>query len=148
MERTGLVGRIRIATHLRRHTRFEYYLNLDHYLETLRTKPGALRGSLSLFQADLTLRRVFFLHFEQRPREFIELLLFARQHQYEIDDLQRAIDKCLGYCPHHPVSLDKLKILLNQKQGEPIIEQPAQELSTSIARHCHQQLQDIQSLIF
>jgi len=137
-----------IATHLRRHTRFEYYLNLDHYLETLRTKPGALRGSLSLFQADLTLRRVFFLHFEQRPREFIELLLFARQHQYEIDDLQRAIDKCLGYCPHHPVSLDKLKILLNQKQGEPIIEQPAQELSTSIARHCHQQLQDIQSLIF
>jgi len=46
------------------------------------------------------------------------------------------------------VSLDKLKILLSQKQDEPVIEQPTQELSRSIARHCHEQLQDIQSLIF
>ena len=64
-----------IATHERRHTRFEYFLNLDHYLKTLGTKPGALRGSLTLFQADLGLRNIFSQHFEERPRDFIELLL-------------------------------------------------------------------------
>jgi transposase/transposase-like protein len=137
-----------IATHRRTHTRFEYYLNLDHYLETLRTKPGALRGSLTLFQADLGLRRIFFQHFEKRPRDFIELLLFARQHNYAIVQLQKAIDKCIKCCPQHPISLDKLKILLGQKQNEPVIEEPTEELSKNIARHCQEQLQDIQSLIF
>ncbi|MCP4073412.1 MAG: IS21 family transposase, partial [Hyphomicrobiales bacterium] len=136
-----------IATHERTHTRFEYYLNLDHYLETLRTKPGALRGSLSLFQADIGLRQIFLQHFEKSPRDFIELLLFARQHKYGIVHIQKAIDKCIRCCPQHPVSLDKLKILLSQKQIEPVIEPPTQELSKSIAKHCQKQLQDIQSLI-
>ena len=117
-------------------------------LGALRTKPGALRGSLSLFQADSTMRRMFFQHFEKRPRDFIELLLFVRQHNHEIVHLQKAIDTCMSCCPQHPVSLDKLKILLNHKQHKPVIEHPTEELSRSIARHCEEQLQDIQSLIF
>ena len=137
-----------IATHERRHTRFEYFLNLDHYLKTLRTKPGALRGSLTLFQADLGLRKIFTQHFQTRPREFVELLLFAREKQYEIVRLQQAIEKCVKLCPQHPASLDKLKILLCQQQQDPELRQAEQELSHDITRHCQQQLQDIQALIF
>ena len=136
-----------IATHERRHTRFEYFLNLDHYLKTLGTKPGALRGSLTLFQADLGLRNIFSQHFEERPRDFIELLLYLRENNHEIVQLQKVIDKCIPCCPQHPVSLDKLKILLHQKERDNRDQAPAHELSKSIEQHCREQLQDIQPLV-
>ena len=37
----------RIARHERRHTRHQFYMELDHYLQTLRVKPGALRRAES-----------------------------------------------------------------------------------------------------
>ena len=48
-----------IIQHQRRHTRFQYYLHLTHYLKTLRTKPGALAGAKSLQQADGQLQDLF-----------------------------------------------------------------------------------------
>jgi hypothetical protein len=139
-----------IARHDRQHTRFQYFLNIDHYLKTLRTKPGALLGSLTLFQADQQLKKIFSKDFENRPRQFIELLLFVRQQQYDLGELQQAIDKCIACCPQHPVSLDKLKILLNQNKStdlEPIAQQATEEFSQSIIQHAQQQLRDIQTLI-
>ncbi len=139
-----------IATQVRQHTRFEYFLNIDHYLKTLRTKPGALLGSLTLFQADQHLKNIFSKDFENRPRQFIELLLFVREEEYEIAELQQAINKCIACCPQHPVSLDKLKILLKQNRAPdqvPIPQQATEEFSQSIIEHSQQQLRDIQALI-
>jgi transposase/predicted transcriptional regulator len=48
-----------IAKHERHRTRFQFYLQIDHYLITLSRKPGALKGSLTLLQADTTLRAIF-----------------------------------------------------------------------------------------
>jgi hypothetical protein len=44
-------GRILIARHQRCTRRGDYVLNLDHYLEVLKTKPGALPGATALAQA-------------------------------------------------------------------------------------------------
>lgn len=101
-----------IATHQRAHSRFEHYLNLDHYLKTLYTKPGALAGLLSLRQADKGLRHIFYSYFEKRPKMFVELLLYLRKEQYNVVQLQQAIDSCIKFCPHQQPSLDKIKILL------------------------------------
>jgi hypothetical protein len=139
-----------MAMHQRHHTRFEYFLTLDHYLKTLRTKPGALRGSLSLFQAEQRLRELFFTHFEKTPKTFVEALLHLRKHQYTITDLQKAIKQCLASCPHHPLSLDKLKILLAQQKDKHNVSVPktaAHPFTEDIAAHSLAQLQDIQTLI-
>ena len=46
-----------IAIHVRARTRYGYYLRIDHYLQTLYTKPGALKSSLAPRQADENLRK-------------------------------------------------------------------------------------------
>lgn len=43
-------GDIRIAQHERSYQRFQQLLDLEHYLEVLEQKPGALRGSKPLAQ--------------------------------------------------------------------------------------------------
>jgi transposase/transposase-like protein len=140
-----------IALHERRHTRFEYFLCLDHYLKTLRKKPGALAGSLSLYQAEQIFKTSFHHHFKNQPKDFIDLLLYMQQHGLSAKALQKAVDQCIQHCPHHPVSLDKLKILMNrptdEKPGDTAHPKQDQGMSTHIARHCQDQLQSIQALI-
>lgn len=136
-----------IASHERRNTRFLYYLSLNHYLKTLRTKPGALLGSLTLHQADQSLKDIFNAHYKQRHKDFIELLLYVREQKYSIVELKDAIEKCISRCPQHPLCLDKLKILLTQKlkpHNQTTI--PVGQISQQIEQNAIEQLQVIQSL--
>ena len=137
-----------VATHVRVQTRYEYHLQIDHYLQTLHLKPGALKGSLTLQQADERLRHLFFHHFDETPRDFVEILLYLRDKQYSIVQFQQSIYECLRLCPHQSVSLDKIKILLmngsNTDQAPTKAEDP---MSKQIAQQCTNQLKEIQSLI-
>ncbi len=138
-----------IAAHVRRHTRFKYFLKIDHYLKTLRIKPGALAGSLTLQQADLRLRHIFCTYFNESPRVFVETLLYLRQKNYSIPHLQQALDQCLKLCPHQAVSLDKIKILLLPKQQNDSVQiTPQDPFSKQIVQHSTAQLKSIQSLVF
>ena len=135
-----------IASHKRRDTVYEFYLNIDHYLKTLHQKPGALTGALSLKQADQKLRNIFETYYSNRPKLFITTLLFVREKGYNIPQLQAAIERCLDVCPHQEVSVDKIKIFLqmNPEQVEPS-PPPTDTQSCQIARYAAQQLKTQQS---
>jgi len=138
-----------IATHVRQITRYEYYLNIEHYLKTLYTKPGALAGSVSLQQSDYKLKNIFSTHFADRPRLFVDLLLYLRKHQYDLASLAAAIKHCIAVCPHQEVSVDKIKIFLQQEeQPQVILPVPTDAQSLEIAARCSQQLASQQALIF
>ena len=138
-----------IATHIRTRTRYEYYLQIDHYLQTLHTKPGALSGSVTLRQANENLRELFESHFVNESKCFVEILLYLRKNQYSITQLQQAVGECLKSCPHLPVSVDKLKVFL-LKENKPV-QTPAKAtglMSQQIIKQCTDQLNHIQSLIY
>lgn len=136
------------ATHRRMHTRFEYFLQIDHYLHTLHTKPGALAGSLTLLQAEEELRNLYLNHFKNSPKTFVEMLLFLRTGSYRITEFKKAVDRCLEICPHQELNPDKLKVLLQTKPDEKPSAPPCRgELSENIAQHCTDQLKAIQGLI-
>ncbi len=138
-----------IAVHERQHSRFQYYLQLDHYLKTLRTKPGALMGSLSIQQADERLRALFEQYFVLQPKVFIDLLLWCRSQNYSIEDMQKATRQCHHFCPHLDVDLDKIKVLLQQEKSTPIqtTKGETSDMSRDIAAHCTAQLEAINALI-
>ncbi len=137
-----------IATHLRQHTRYKYFLKIEHYLKTLRIKPGALAGSLTLQQADQSLKNIFTAYFNESPREFVEALLYLRQKNYTIPELQQAIDQCMSLCPHQAVSLDKIKILLlPQQQNGKDKTTPQDPFSKQISEQSSAQLKSIQTLV-
>jgi len=135
-----------LAEHSRRHTRFQYYLQLDHYLKTLATKPGALAGAKSLQQASRLIQDLYGQHFKTRPKVFIHLLLFVRQQQMTIAQLAEAVDKCHQLCPHQPICEDKVKLFLLQPTSKQPSKAPESELGHQIHQQATNQLNDIQAL--
>jgi hypothetical protein len=77
-----------VARHARLHGRYQTAARLDHYLELLRLKPGALKGSLPLRQER-----------EQRrwPRSFDELWR-ALEHRYGASEAARQMVDVLLLC--------------------------------------------------
>ena len=142
-------------THVRRITKFEFYLKIEHYLSTLQRKPGALNGSVALRQADDVLQTIYQQHFKNRPKIFLELLLLLnlqavpQRPTYSPLQLQRALDKCLHICPHQAPQLDKIQHFLTQptEQLVPPKQPPREQPCDAITRQARQQLQAVEALL-
>lgn len=138
-----------LATHQRRHTSHQYYMQLAHFLPTLCQKPGALLGSLAWQQADQCLQQLLDQYFDQQqPQLFIELLRWTQQHGFNYLDLMQTVEHLHRCRPHLPVEVEAIKIHLqansrgsrsseNKKQGTP---------PGSISHQARQQLQQHQQL--
>lgn len=103
-----------LCSHVRKHGHSEWSLNLEHYLKTLRTKPGALKNSVALSQSDDYIRSVFTKHFEEKPREFIELILYLKENDRGFSRLKEIIEKLEYLQPGKEVTLDQIKMLDNR----------------------------------
>jgi transposase len=104
----------KICEHERQYSHHGWYINLDHYLHTLKVKPGALAGSQALASAPKDVKEVFGKYFADTPKDFVELLIFLQEYSYPFDKVNRAIDKLMQTSPHD-ISLDKIKVLCMQK---------------------------------
>ena len=95
----------RVARHERCYSRQQKVLNLEHYLDVLVKKPGALAGSMPLEQWRAQGRWPesfdrFWDNLRQRrgrqdgTRDMIDVLLLGREHGYE--PLRRAVERALA----------------------------------------------------
>jgi transposase len=105
-----------ICSHERRYGSNGWYIELDHYLNTLRVKPGALSGSQAMASAPAEVRKIFEKYFSHVPRDFIELLIFLRDNDYGFDRVTKSIKKLNNICPHN-ISLDTVKALCMQESS-------------------------------
>jgi predicted transcriptional regulator len=137
-----------LAQHERRRMSHHYYIKIDHFLNTLKHKPGALKGSTSLKQADELTRVLFVQHFKNDSKLFIELLIFLKQKQLTISDLKVAVQQCLQISPHQSVDKDKIIFFLTEQEGSDFLDNTNSQdlLSQQINQQCEQQLQSIQQL--
>jgi transposase len=104
----------KVCQHERQYTRQGWYIKLDHYLYTLKRKPGALVGSQALVSAPEKVKYIFNQYFENKAKDFVELLIFLRDHEYAFNKAIEAIDRLRLTSPHD-ISLDKIKMLCMQK---------------------------------
>jgi len=98
-----------LAYHKRERTQHQWLIQLEHFLPTLRKKPGALLGSRAWKTAGAALRAFHEDYFLGRTRAFIDLLLWARDEQIALDRLESAAAKMLAARPHLPVDPDAIK---------------------------------------
>lgn len=128
--------------HERRYTHFGWYIELEHYLETLKRKPGALAGSLALQQAQAGLRRLYERHFKQRSKEFIELLHYQRDKGLSVDKIEVAVASLYELSPRD-ISVDKIRILCERQDV------PARESSPegAIEQHAAAQLEALARML-
>lgn len=128
--------------HERRYTQHGWYIKLEHYLPTLKRKPGALAGSAALKQADERLRRIYEGHFKERPKMFIELLCYQRERQLPLDKLEQAVQSLCQLCPQD-ISLDKIRVLCERQEAPP--GQPY--AGGDIERHAVEQLRALAQML-
>lgn len=134
----------KVCSHERQFSRQGWYINLDHYLYTLERKPGALSGSQALACAPESVREVFKKHFARSPRDFIELLIFLRDHDYTFKKVNEVIKRLSHTCPGD-ISLDKIKALCMQQSPPaypPVLNEDDQILRQSLA-----QLEELNQLL-
>jgi len=74
-----LEGETVIATHERVFGKNECSLNIEHYLSTLRNKPGSLRSSKVLKRADPCFNYLFMDHYQDKAKEFIKILSLIKE---------------------------------------------------------------------
>lgn len=78
-----------VASHKKRDGYLEYYLDINHYLQTLKMKPGALRNAQALVQ-NKELKSIYETYYTKKAKLFIELLT---EHKHKTSDALNTILK-------------------------------------------------------
>lgn len=133
-----------VARHSRSINKHDWIINLDHYLDTLYLKPGALHSSMALERAHKCIRDIYHGYFSesaQSAREFIELLSHARKHDIQPEAVSKTIDE-LQKMGCRQITADKIITLCTRKEVEQ--NQPATD---HIAWHSQRQLLQLNKLL-
>ncbi len=133
-------GKEEVCQHQRQYSQHSWYIQLAHYLKTLRRKPGALPGSVAWQQADAQIRQLYERYFKDQNRMFIELLQYQNKQDLSMQDLQAIIGRLLAMgCKQ--ITLDKIKVLCE-------CQHPEEQLHWgTIEKQAQQQLQQLADLI-
>lgn len=113
-----------IARHKRGFVPNDDRIDIQHYLDVLKVKPGALRNSYALRQTPQGLQHLFDTYFSATPREFVELLIWARNNKYDYQVLCSAVNvaKMKGV---HTITQESIKsVLVANRSSEELLELP------------------------
>lgn len=105
---------VKVAAHDRLTGSHEWRLELNHYLETLRKKPGALAGSAALQQAQRKTKKIYETYYTKQGKDFIELLQYIQGHT-SFEEVEQSIEELRRIHPSH-VTTDKIKVLCAKRQ--------------------------------
>lgn len=131
-----------VALHIRSYGKHEWIIDINHYLETFKRKPGALAGSVALASSKY-LKELFEAHFQDTPREFINLLSYCRQHEITDQRLSEVIER-LHKSGVRQITAAKIEVLLGNKVEDKSLLPPPSSQTTQMAVA---QLQQISSLL-
>lgn len=99
-----------LASHPRIFEKGHSSINLFHYLKTLRQKSRALVGSVALHQAHQTLQRLYSKYYQQKPKEFVDLLFLFREYP-DLDHVIQVLESVMqqGLLPSRELLLNVLQ---------------------------------------
>ena len=132
-------GTKQVCVHQRSYGKHQWLLELDHYLNTLKIKPGALASSRALKSAPVKVKAIYQRHFRENPKAFVEMLLFARDNDIEFSAIEKVIARLMKICPGD-ISLDKIKALCMQDEDK--VQPVGLDNNDPILTHSNAQLQE------
>lgn len=109
-------GGEKVAAHERSYKQGAWVLKLRHYLDTFLRKPGALKGSLALKQAEKLITDMYDAHFTENPRDFVRLVQYAEVEGFSAAEMLRACNDLKNNGIRH-VSLDQLKLQMHSAKN-------------------------------
>jgi len=137
---------LHLCTHERNYSTYKWQIDIEHYLNTLSRKPGALHGSVALKQSPPCIKALYHRYFENQPRGFIDILLYCKNNQVAHESLIETVHKVSRLCPDD-VSVDKIVALLGNQPAVQISPKLLPEKKDEIEDLSMQQLQEITRLV-
>ncbi|OMF28665.1 transposase [Paenibacillus sp. FSL H8-0548] len=134
----------KIAEHNRLVGCHEWRLELDHYLDTLKKKPGALAGSTALAQAQSHIKHMYETYYTRREKDFVELLHYLRD-EAKLEEVQRSIQQLYKIHPSH-VTTVKVKALCAKGRETVVPTLQSSQASQAILQHAEAQLRQYDDL--
>jgi len=105
----------KIASHQRCPGQAHWQLNINHYLKTLKLKPGALRRSSAFFQLKLQLKAIYHKYYQGQERQYLELLELVATHSLpKVSQTITMLEKIPT-----TVTTEKIRLIL-EKKDEPV----------------------------
>jgi len=105
-----------IAEHKRNYRVHKCIIDINHYLETLKRKPGALKNSLAFEKIAPGIKKIYSNYYSDnsttKTKEFIDLLEIIREKGF--NKVKKVIDK-LSQNKKSMVTTDNIKIMVNRK---------------------------------
>lgn len=105
-----------VGSHQRDYGKHQWVIDIEHYLDTLRQKPGALNGSVALTCRPY-LKQLYQQFYTDAPRDFIDLLHYCREHKISEENLKVTVSRLINLCPQS-ITTEKLTALLGNKPRE------------------------------
>lgn len=102
-----------VATHQRSFKCHDWQIDIRHYLRTLHKKPGALRGSTALLQADTQIKYIYEKYYINEARTFLHVL--DTIYEKGTDAVVNALKKLEQISPMD-MSADKVKVICESMQ--------------------------------
>ena len=105
-----------VATHQRDYGKHQWVISIEHYLDTVRQKPGALNGSVALTCSPY-LKELYQQFYLNAPRDFIDLPHYSRKNKISEENLEATVLGLVRLCTQS-VTTEKLTALLGNKPKE------------------------------
>lgn len=99
----------KVSVHQRLTGSHEWSIQLEHYLKTLKKKPGALADSAALQQANQKIKTIYKTYYTSHPKEFVELIEWMKDGT-SLERVEQSIAELRKINPQH-VTTDKIKVL-------------------------------------
>ena len=110
----------KVAEHERSYSNGSWTFDVNHYINTLMKKPGALKGSVALRQMPEKMRELFRVHFEDNGKDFLKLLKYCRENSYNYKDILDAVRKIRMRGARH-INFDQIKVALEMRDAKPLV---------------------------
>ena len=125
-----------VSTHKRSYNCHEWVIDINHFIHTLKKKPGALHNSTGRYQMCPELKTIYQQYYTSKPKDFILLLEIIKDKNLE--DVIKAVDK-LSKIKKSIVTTENIKSLvyssphIEYKQSVGTIESASYELIMDIS---------------
>jgi hypothetical protein len=113
-------ARNRVAEHERSYSNGSWTLDINHYINTLMKKPGAIRGSVALHQMPERMQELFRVHFAENGRDFLRLLKYCRENGHDYNDILAAVKRIRMRGARH-INADQVRVALETDGDTPLV---------------------------
>lgn len=107
----------KVAAHERSYKQGTWVLKLQHYLDTFLRKPGSLKGSLALKQAEKQISSLYDSHFTEYPKDFVLLIQYAEKEKFSATEILQACNALKKNGIKH-ITLDQVKLQMHSAKND------------------------------